>query len=176
MPHALLIVLLVVVFTAAVFDARYRKIPNWLTVAGVLMGFGGNTITGGWRGLCGAMAGFALAFAVYFLIYALRGLGAGDVKLMAAIGSFTGPALWIDILLATAISGGACALILVASKRKVKQTLRNVLLILSAMLRGRRPSDENPALDVRSSDAVRLPHGVVIATGALICLFLGKLG
>src|SRR4051812_12918709 len=99
-PPGVQAMLLLLVLGAAVFDARYRRIPNWLTLAGVLLGLALNTwlygvfptkqVQGTWGGLVFAAEGLGFAFAVYLFLYALRAMGAGDVKLMAAVGAMTG--------------------------------------------------------------------------------------
>src|SRR5258708_213689 len=86
--------LLAIVLGAAVYDVRYRRIPNWLTVAGVLAGLllnsflyqGTSPAVFGFPGLFFALKGLFVAFGVYVFLYALRAMGAGDVKLMAAVG------------------------------------------------------------------------------------------
>ena len=85
----LLLELLVVV--AAYLDLRDRRIPNWLTGTGVLVGLGSNYYQSGWPGLRNGLLGLSAAFALYALLFALRAMGGGDVKLMAAVGAFTGP-------------------------------------------------------------------------------------
>ena len=73
------------------YDVRYRRIPNWLTAIGVLLGLGLNTfLYQGWPGLRFSLMGLGLAFGIYFGLYAVRAMGAGDVKLMAAIGALVG--------------------------------------------------------------------------------------
>lgn len=176
MPVLLKLIFLAVLLAAAASDLRSRRIPNWLTLSGVVLGLGINTLLGGWHGFAIALGGCGLALAVYVPLYAVRALGAGDVKLMAAVGAFTGPAMWLDVVIATALLGGVLALILVVMRRRLKRTLLNVGLIVSTLLRRGRPSDRNPELNVRDRQAVTLPHGAVIAAGALICLALGKLG
>ena len=99
---------------AAVYDVRYRRIPNWLTVGGVLLGLALNAfLYQGWPGLRFSLPGFGLGFGVYFLLYVLRAMGAGDVKLMAAVGAVVGWQNWFGIFVITAIIGGLMAMILV---------------------------------------------------------------
>jgi prepilin peptidase CpaA len=163
--------LLLVVLGAAVFDVRYRRIPNWLSMSGVLAGLALNTfLYQGWPGLRLSLQGLGLGFGVYFLLYALRAMGAGDVKLMAAVGAIIGWQDWFATFLITAIIGGAMALILVAAKGRVKKTLWNVSFILSEMKSGRPAYMGKEELDVRSPKALGLPHGAVIAVGTIFFL------
>src|SRR5579863_4161595 len=170
-PPGVEALLLIVVLGAAVYDVRYRRIPNWLTVTGVVFGLALNTfLYQGWPGTRLSLAGLGSAFGVYFVLYMLRAMGAGDVKLMAAVGSIVGWQDWFGTFLVTAIIGGAMALILVATKGRVKKTLWNVSFILSEMKSGRPAYLGKEELDVRSPKALGLPHGAVIAVGTIFFL------
>lgn len=172
-PPGVEAVLLAVVLGAAVYDVRYRRIPNWLTVGGVLIGLALNAfLYQGWPGQRHSLLGLAVGFGVYFLLYALRAMGAGDVKLMAAVGATVGWQDWFGIFLITAIIGGAMALMLVAARGRVKKTLWNVGFIISEMRSGRPAYMRKEELDVRSPKALGLPHGAVIAVGTLFFLAL----
>ena len=170
-PEKVLIVLLAVLIGAAVYDIRYRRIPNWLTLAGVLLGFAINFGIGPPEGgVLFALQGFALAFGLYMFLYVLRAMGAGDVKLMAAIGALVGWERWFGIFLVTAIVGGVMALALVAVRGRLKKTMFNVGFILSEIKHGRPAYVGKEELDVRSGKALGLPHGAVIAIGTIFFL------
>jgi prepilin peptidase CpaA len=170
-PPAVTALLIALVSIAAVYDVLFRRIPNWLTAAGVILGLTVNTMVhGAWPGLRFSLAGLLAAFAVYSALYSLRAMGAGDVKLMAAVGSLVGWENWIAIFLITAILGGVAALILVTWRGRVRKTLRNVAFILSEMKNGRPAYAKNEELDVRSAKGVSLPHGAVIAVGTIVFL------
>jgi prepilin peptidase CpaA len=171
--------LLAVVLGAAVYDVRYRKIPNWLTVMGVLLGVLLNTFPGllyqhflsvDWSGLWFSLQGFGLAFGVYVILYALRAMGAGDVKLMAAVGAIVGWQNWFGIFVITALVGGVMSVVLITVRGRVQHTLFNVGFILSEMKSGRPAYLKNEELDVRSKKALGLPHGAVIAVGTIFFL------
>jgi prepilin peptidase CpaA len=167
-------VLLALVLTAARFDLRFRRIPNWLTGAGIVLGIAASVFERGiWRGLRFSLAGLCLALAIYLVLYALHATGAGDGKLMAAIGAIAGWKHWLGIFIVTAILGGIAALALSISRRRLKKTLWNVGFVLSEMKRGRPAYLANEELDVRSSKGLRLPHGAVIAAATLAYLALG---
>jgi prepilin peptidase CpaA len=174
-PPGLEAILMAVVLSAAVYDVRYRRIPNWISVCGVLAGLAMNTFLtfdspARWSGLVSSLEGFGLGFGVYFALYALRAMGAGDVKLMAAVGAIVGPANWFAIFLITAITGGIMALILIALRRRFTTTMWNVGFILSEMKSGRPAYVGKEELDVKSPKAVGLPHGAVIAVGTVFYL------
>jgi prepilin peptidase CpaA len=171
MPPVTKVLLLLLVLPAAVFDYRERRIPNWLVLTGLLMGIAMNSFLtydtpSMTTGLVFSLEGLGLAFVVYFPLYLLRGMGAGDVKLMAAVGAIVGPALWLWILFFTAVLGGITAAIVVLSKGRVHRTLQNLWMILVSIRYGQAPYATNPELDVTTDQGVRLPHGVVIAVGA----------
>ena len=181
-PPSVEAVVLALVLGAAVYDARYRRIPNWLTLAGVLIGLALNAyqygalptpvVQGSWQGLLFSLQGFGLGFGVYLLLYALRAMGAGDVKLMAAVGSLVGWENWFGIFVITAVAGGILAVIVSIVRKRLGKTMFNVGFILSEM-RSLRPAYlKNEELDVKSDKGLRLPHGVVIAVGTLIFLAL----
>ena len=172
-PPGVEAVLLALVLGAAVYDVRYRRIPNWLSVSGVLIGLALNTfLYQGWPGLRLSLLGLAVAFGVYFLLYALRAIGAGDVKLMAEVGALVGWQDWFGIFVVAAIVGGVMALILVATKGRVKKTFWNVGFILNEMKSGRPAYIAKEELDVRNPKALGLPHGAVIAVGTVFFLAL----
>jgi prepilin peptidase CpaA len=172
MPPVTKVLLLLLVLPAAFFDYRERRIPNWLVLAGLLLGTAMNgfltydtpSVT---TGLLFSLEGLGLAFVIYFPLYLLRGMGAGDVKLMAAVGAIVGPALWLWIFFFTAVLGGLTAAIVVLSKGRVHRTLQNLWMILVSIRYRQAPYAANPELDVSTDQGVRLPHGVIIAFGAI---------
>jgi prepilin peptidase CpaA len=175
MSAPLKIALVVLVILSGAFDLRTRKIPNWLTASGILAGLGLQCWTEGIHGLTVAMLGMGLAVLIYLPLYFLRGMGAGDVKLMAGVGVVCGPVIWFHVFLATALLGGVVALILAAAKSRLRSTLGNLAAIVRALAGGVAPSKRDPELDFRNPRALRLPHGAVIASGSVACLLFGAL-
>ena len=163
-----LVVLVVVI--ASVSDFRTRRVPNWLTFSGVVLGIAINAFLYELPGLWLSLKGLGSALLIYFPLFALRGLGAGDVKLMAAVGAIVGPANWLGVLILTAIFGGVSAIILVAFRHRLKETFYNIWFILLSLKSRQAPYEGNPELDVKSARAVRLPHAVVIACGTVAFL------
>jgi prepilin peptidase CpaA len=166
-------VLIVLLMAAAVFDVLYRRIPNWLTVSGVLLGIALNAFIGPPEaGLVFSLAGLAVGFGIYAVLYALRAMGAGDVKLMAAVGALVGYQRWFGIFFITALIGGVMALILVVSRGRLKKTFFNMSFILSEMKSGRPAYLANEELDVKNKKSLGLPHGAVIAVSTVFYLAL----
>jgi prepilin peptidase CpaA len=165
--------LLALIAIAAVYDLLYRRIPNWLTIGGVFAGLALNTfIYQGWPGLRLSMLGLGVGFGAYLALYSLRAMGAGDVKLMAAIGALVGVCDWFGIFVITAIVGGFAGLAMLAMRGRVKRTLWNVGFILSEMKNGRPAYVGREELDVRNPKSVGLPHGAMIALGTVVFLVL----
>jgi prepilin peptidase CpaA len=170
-PPGISVILLTLVLAAAVYDVRFRRIPNWITATGVVIGLAMNAfLFQGWPGLKLSAIGMAGAFAIYFVLYAIRAMGAGDVKLMAAVGALVGWQDWFGIFLITAMLGGVMALIVAFSKKRLQRTFFNVAYIFSEMRHGRPAYVNREELDVRSPIAVGLPHGAVIAVGTVFYL------
>jgi prepilin peptidase CpaA len=178
-PPGVEALLLALVLGAAVYDVRYRKIPNWITVLGVVLGVALNSypdrfsfhfLKPDWSGAWKSLEGLGVAFGIYLVLYALHAMGAGDVKLMAAVGAIVGWPNWFGIFVITALVGGVMSLILITLSGRVKKTLFNVAFVLSEMKSGRPAYLANEELDVRSKKAMGLPHGAVIALGTIFFL------
>ena len=171
LPVATQALLLMVVLVAAFYDLRYRRIPNWLVRAGLLLGLAVNAFLFEWQGLARTTEGLGLALLIYFPLYLLRGMGAGDVKLMASVGAIVGWAAWLGIFFLTAIVGGIAAVALLANRRQLRRGFSNAGYLVVQLLSFRPPYARREELDVKSEKAVTLPHGAAIAWGSL--LFLG---
>lgn len=167
-PVVFQILLVILVLIAAVYDFRFRRIPNWLVLTGLLLGVGLNTFLFEWAGLRTSLLGLGLAFLVYFPLYLLRGMGAGDVKLMAAIGSIVGPADWLGIFVITALLGGVVAVVILLVGQRLRRGLSNAGVLIGELLAFRLPYARHDELDVTSEKSLKLPHGVVIAGGCLL--------
>lgn len=173
LPPVLQVPLALLVVVAAIYDWRYRRITNWLTLSGVLLGIGLNWWVGSavgpeaGFGPLRSLKGLGLAFLIYFPLYLLRGMGAGDVKLMGAVGALAGAANWFGIFILTNILGGLVAVVLLLFKGRFGKTMRNVGYMLKEILFFRPPYLKKEELDVKNPKAVTLPHGVLIALGSI---------
>src|SRR3569833_3024733 len=105
--------------TAAVYDIRFRSIANWLVLGGIIAGFAWSLYSGGLSGLGLAAEGLGLGFALYFPLYLLKARGAGDVKLLAAVGAIVGPGSCFWVFLLTALLGGIIAMVLLMLRGRV---------------------------------------------------------
>jgi prepilin peptidase CpaA len=170
------ILLGILVLIAAVYDIRFRRIPNWLVLAGLVAGFAWNVYSAGWSGLSTAVEGLGTGFILYFPLYLLRARGAGDVKLLAAVGAITGPGNCLWIFLLTAVLGGVIALVLVLFHGRARRTFFNVGWIVQDLLHFRAPYRSSDELDVTTTKGMRLPHGLMIAVGASAFLVMVRFG
>jgi prepilin peptidase CpaA len=160
---------LTIAFTlyAGWLDNATRRIPNWLTVPGAFAGIAAHSMTGGWHGFLMSIEGAGLGLAILLPLVILRALGAGDWKLMGAIGAMVGPAMLVLVLLASILVAGAMAVALMIRERRVKATLHNVAILLSGFFTfGLRP---NPEVSLDSPSALKLPFGVAAAIGTVLC-------
>ncbi|WP_172145998.1 A24 family peptidase [Pseudomonas tumuqii] len=124
------ILLLGLLGVAVASDLRRHRIPNFLVVLGLVLGLAGQAYSGGISGLGDGALGMLIGFGVFLPLYALGGMAAGDVKLMAMVGSFLTPhfALWTAFF--SLIAGGLCGLLLVLARGQVQQTLGRYWLML----------------------------------------------
>lgn len=169
MAIPLKLVLILTAIAAAYYDLRVRRIPNWLNLCGVVLGLGLNTYFESLHGTWTATSGLLLALCIYTPLYVLKGMGAGDVKLMAAIGAISGPANWLFIFIATALLGGVISLTLVVLKKRAGQTVSNISVIVTQLAQGQSPARRD-GLSIYDERSLKMPHGAVIAAG--VCLFL----
>ena len=174
LPVAGQILLGILVLVAAVYDIRFRRIPNWLVACGIVAGFAWNIYSLGIPGLGRAAAGFGLGFGLYFPLWLLRARGAGDVKLLAAAGSIIGAGNCFLLFLLTAILGGAIALIYVIFRGRLQHTFFNVTWIARDLMRFRAPHKSSEELDVTTAKGMRLPHAAMIAVGAIALIYMTR--
>jgi prepilin peptidase CpaA len=169
---ATLIVFVGYLFWAAVADVRTRRIPNLLTASGLLLALALRLPVGDGALLQGLL-GAALAFAVMLPLFALRGLGGGDVKLLIMVGAFLGPKGFLIALGGTALAGGVLSLAVVIRQGVLLPVLYNTGGLAKWVFTAGRGGER---VTLASSGAVSVPYGVAIAAGSLIALYLGGLG
>lgn len=166
-------VLMLLLAIAVVSDFRQRRVPNVLVLVALMAGVLFHTLgpqasgagglfsaqpgpLGPWRAIGGAVAGLVL----FLPFYLLHLLGAGDVKLLAAVGGFAGTAALINIALFVLLAGGVLALLRMAWSRNARQVLFNVAAIVGQRLPGRQVH-----FDASTQTAWRMPYAVAIASG-----------
>ncbi|VVO79356.1 prepilin peptidase [Pseudomonas fluorescens] len=144
---------------AVVSDLLRHRIPNMLVLLGLALGLISQMYSGGVSGLGDSLLGILICFALFLPMYAFGGMAAGDVKLMAMVGSFL-PfqfALWAAMF--SLIAGGVCGLLIVLARGQLRQTLGRYWLILRAQVYLAPTSDE-----VASKP---FPYSIAILIGTL---------
>ncbi len=148
----------------AYYDVRYRRIPNAFVLATLASGVAINSIFGGLAGLIGSLGGCVLAFALMFALHVFGAMGAGDVKLFAAIGAVTGASLVFPTFVVVILTGGLLAMVSIVRAGIVITTMHRVLQIFVGML----PGWEMPRFTVPSDRRHTIPYGVAITIGSII--------
>jgi prepilin peptidase CpaA len=155
---------------AAATDVASRRIPNALTFGAASVAFAFGAAVGGWHHLGWSAAGWLVGLLLFLPLFALRAMGGGDVKLLAAFGAWLGPALVVWVAVYGAIAGGALALVLVLWRGRLGTTIANMWAIVAHWrLAGLKP---HPVVTLDNPDAVRMPYALPIALGALATLWL----
>lgn len=150
---------------ACITDVREQRIPNALTLtsaaAGLLLHFG----LQGWSGLLSSAIGGLVAGLLFAVFYAVGGMGAGDVKLIAAVGCLTGLPSIALLIIATVISGGFFAIVLAIRHGYTRQMFRNVAEL--TMHHAQRGAQPHSTLNLMNEQTIRIPYAVPIAVGCL---------
>jgi len=154
-------------------DWRTRKIPNWLTVPGLVGGICMRTVILGWHGTLASLEGAGLALLILLPMVLVRGLGAGDWKLMGAVGSMLGPLAFLVFLFVSALVAGVMAVITVIYTGQIRQTARNMFVLVQGFfvfgLSG------NPKMTIDNPGLLKLPFGVAAALTTVICFVISRL-
>lgn len=148
---------------AAWQDVRSYRIANLLTFGGAVLGVVLSLLLPSGQGLVASLSGWALGLAILLPFYALGVMGAGDVKLLAMVGAFTGPAGAFGIGLYSMIAGGVLALGVALAGGRLREALRNVQVMLVTGLSAPAPA----AQETVAVTSGRLPYGVAILVGSM---------
>ena len=159
-----------VLVEAAIIDGRSLKVPNWLTLHFVLGGLAYAYWAGGAPLLGWSLAGAAVGLACLMPLYAIGGMGAGDVKLMAGAGAWIGPAYIFWSFLSTAIVGGGMALAMMAASGELARHLAMTRAIGREVLTVRDPVALSEIAARRKPTMMLLPYGIPIAVGTIAYL------
>jgi prepilin peptidase CpaA len=166
-----IIAVLVIAVAAAVLDVRVRRIPNVLTFVSAVLGFLFALATGGWHALALSAAGWFVGAALFFPFFALGGMGAGDVKLLAALGAWFGPADVVWLAIFTAMAGGLVGALVALRHRYLRQAMGNVWLMLTHWrVFGFKAV---PGLTLTDDQAPRIAYAVPVLVGAMVTLWRG---
>ena len=148
---------------AVVSDLLSHRIPNMLVLVGLTLGLIGQMYTGGVSGLGDGLLGILICFALFLPMYAFGGMAAGDVKLMAMVGSFLPFQLALWAAMFSLIAGGVCGLLIVLVRGQLRQTLGRYWLILRAQAYLAPTSDEVAGKP--------FPYSIAILIGTLSSIY-----
>ncbi len=152
------------------WDIRTRRIPQLLTLGGALAGVIFHVATGGWSAGASSVTGWAIGIAIFLVPFALGGLGAGDVKLLGALGAWLGPTDVVWLGLYTGVAGAILALVFSLATGYLPQAIANVRLLLTHWrVNGVRPL---PELTIEHGRGPRLAYALPILAGTMVTLWL----
>ena len=154
---------------AALLDWRSRRIPNWLTVPGFISGVTLHTVLNGWHGLQFALGGGVLALFLLLPLVLLRALGAGDWKLMGAVGAFLGPVLFVFVFFGSVLASGIMAMVQIYRTGRVVETFRNMWTLVKGFFAF--GLKKNPQISLDNPRLLKLPFGVAVAVATIVCFW-----
>jgi prepilin peptidase CpaA len=163
------VAILLIALTAVAFDLRTRRIPNWLTFGSAAAALVAAGATGGWQGAGASAAGWLTGAVLFFPFFALGGMGAGDVKLLAGLGAWFGPfdSVWLAIF--AAMAGGVIGLGVALVTGYLRTAFANLwLMLMHWRVRGLGPV---PGLTLKDARAPRLAYAIPIMIGAVCTLW-----
>lgn len=153
-------------------DLRWRTIPNWLTGPSILAGLGFHTVMNQFAGFVLSLEGAAVGFGLFIILYVCGWMGAGDVKLFAAVGSFLGPAQTISAAVAIALVGGLLATLVLGFHQGWRRTGLWLWSSVQTLLLTRSPQKLTPD----QGAALKVPYAVAIGLGTIVSYWWYPLG
>ncbi len=166
-------VVLAVSVIATVTDLRSRRVPNVLTFPVLLAGLAWASATG-WLGLGSALGGCVLLALPYVFLFVFAGGGAGDAKLMGAIGAWLGLGYGAVTLAAVALSGAGLAFVFAAGHGRVRVLwghFKRMLLAWFAVAFRHSHWHEAPRMGLTESDTIEMPYSIAVLAG--VCMTWG---
>jgi prepilin peptidase CpaA len=173
--HANFVIPLVLSVWMAWGDVKSRRIPNYLTLGAALAGLGFQAGLHGWSGLGSGVLGMALGFCFLIVFYITGGMGAGDVKALAALGAWLGPSKTFELFIYMALFGGLLSIValwrrgqLGASLKQGWSSLKNWFLSY-ILLRPYKSLKRQPASN-HGTITGGIPYAVAMAAGMVVLL------
>ncbi len=165
-----------VALVASWYDCRQHRVPNWLNASVALTGLGAQAALGGPAGLAFGFQGMLVGFGMLVLLWAMKGMGAGDVKLMAALGTWLGPQMTFFAVLVGGLVGGVVALGMIVYHRNWSATASNLGVLMNKVSRFDTAfSDYGSAQSIGKSSGV-VPYAVPLSIGTLIVVLANHTG
>jgi len=174
--HVLYAVLIPGVLLASWIDYSERRVPNWLNLALIVLGFTAQSYFFGWAGATVGFWGLLTGFGLLIFPWLMHGMGAGDVKLLAAIGVWLGPMLTLYSFALGAAIGGVVAMIMIVSTGRLRLAYANMALILTKCSTRKTMFSEFASAKSFGESSQLLPYGVPLTAGTLIVLAANLFG
>lgn len=160
------LILASVLLVAGVTDLRSSKIPNWLTFSAMAGGLISHSLLNGLTGLLFSAKGLGLGLALFILLYVMDGMGAGDVKLLGAVGSFVGAEGVLSAGIMAMLLGGLYAIAVIISHRGVRESMKQMVTMLMACVL--MPSTLSVSALSSAKAQSQLRYALVIGLGTLM--------
>ncbi len=157
-----------VLILAAVIDGLKLKVPNWITFPMIIGGWFFSAMLFGWTGLGSSLIGTAVGLGLLLPAYAIGGMGAGDVKLMAGIGAWVWGSVTFFSFCFSAVIGGVIAVGMVLCARKAGKHAAQFKMIASEIMVIRNPETLSEIAADRKPSMMLLPYGIPIAIGTIV--------
>jgi prepilin peptidase CpaA len=167
-PVRLVCALLIV---AAYIDGKELRVPNWLTYPMVFSGLVYSSYVGGWAGLGDGVLGMLVGLACLLPLYAVGGMGAGDVKLLAGVGAWMGVTTTFYAFSVSTVVGAVMAVLMVLYNRSVSKHYSQLLLIWSEWMTIKNPTELSRIAAQRKPSMLLLPYGIPICVGSIAYFF-----
>jgi prepilin peptidase CpaA len=172
--HVKLVCLILVV--AAYIDGKQLRVPNWITYPMVLSGIAFCTWQQGWAGLGWSVGAMFVGLLTLLPLYAVGGMGAGDVKLMAGIGAWLGIRTTLYAFAVSVIVGAVMAVAMVLYKRNFYKHAAQFWMIIQEWRDVKDPRELSRLAAERKSSMFLLPYGIPICVGSIgYFLFAGMI-
>ncbi|MBL9085399.1 MAG: prepilin peptidase [Planctomycetales bacterium] len=152
---------------AAVIDGIQLKVPNWITFPMIISGWIYSAAFFGWEGLGWSLLGTVVGLALLMPAYAIGGMGAGDVKLLAGVGAWVWTNHTLYSFCWTAIFGGVIAVGMVAYRKAWQKHGAQFMSIANEIVSIRDPNQLSAIAAERKPRMFLLPYGIPIAIGTI---------
>jgi prepilin peptidase CpaA len=167
LPREVVWLVSIVLIEAAIIDGRSLRVPNWLTYHFLAAGLAFAFMRGGSPILLSSLAGAAVGLLTLLPLYAIGGMGAGDVKLMAGLGAWLGPWLTVGAFVSTALAGALMALVMIVYSGAIWRHIGMAHSIVQEVLSVRNPVALSQRAAERKPAMMLLPYAIPIAAGSI---------